>query len=171
MESNLRFNFPNNHISFILYFSKCNCKCFYCDLDKIFINCIKYDEESLKLSLPFIDSLVISGGEPLLAFNDVLKFQQFAKDNDLWFYVYTNGYDVDKINKLLKLYDKTKIVIDIKGNNINEINETTQTSFGSKIMETYNTFKHNDNVIFRINDLINITDINFNNIERYELIR
>ena len=172
MEPNLRFNFPNNHTSFILYWPECNCQCFYCDLNKAFINCIPYDSNTLELSLPFIDCITVSGGEPLLVPKDVFEFQKIAKEHNKAFYVYTNGYGTDIINKLLKSYNKTKIVIDIKGNNVETVQEITKINenLSTQIYKTYEKFKECDNVIFRINDLFNVNDFkNFKNIEIYKL--
>jgi len=168
MEPSIRFNFPNNHTSFVVYWPKCNCRCFYCDLSKVFINCIPFDKEALELSLPYIDCLVVSGGEPLLDFKRVLEFQEFAKNNNLWFYVYTNGYDLDKVNLLLSSYDKTKIVIDVKGNSVEQINQVTSTNLGEKFLKTYEQLANNPNVIFRFNDYIKPTR-KYKNIETYEI--
>ena len=168
MEPNLRFNFPHNHISFVLYYPKCNCNCFYCNLKKVFIGCIPFDWNSLELSLPFIDCIVVSGGEPLLAFDDILIFQEFARQHDLWFYVYTNGFNVSKISQLLDNYEKTIIVIDVKGSKIEQINKTTRSNLGKQIIQTYKAFCNHDRVVFRINEYVKPLD--FKNIERYKTV-
>jgi len=173
MEPHFRFNFPHKHTSFVLYYPKCNCNCFYCNLDKVFVNCIPFDYDSLELSLPFIDCLVVSGGEPLLAYEDVLEFQRLAKQHNLWFYVYTNGFDKNKITNLLNLYEKTKIVIDVKGKNIKQINDITKTNYGKQIMDTYKSFCSHDRVIFRVNEYTKtiLNQLNFKNIEKYVTIK
>ena len=163
MEPNLRINFPSKYTSFVIYYPKCNCECFYCDMEQIFVGCIPFDISSLELSLPFINCLVISGGEPLLAYDDVLQFQQFAKDNNLKIYIYTNGHDLNRIKQLLNNYEDTFIVIDVKGNRPSMIDKTTKTKLGRKIWSTYTKLKNHERIIFRISQ-------NVNNEHNYELI-
>ena len=71
-------------------------------------------------------------------------------------------------NKLHNLYSKTYIVIDVKGNDKEQINETTGTKLGERILTTYKRFANQSRVIFRFNKYIE-PNKNYKNIERYEI--
>jgi len=87
--------------------------------------------------------------------------------------VYTNGFDKNKITNLLNLYEKTKIVIDVKGKNVRQINDIIKSDYGKQMMDTYKSFCNHDRVIFRVNEYTKsiLNQLDFKNIEKYVTIK
>lgn len=107
--------FPGK-MSLVIFTAGCMLRCPYChnpeiinggetkDLADIFI---KIEE-----SLDFIDSIVITGGEPLMQNIEVYEIFKHAKRLGLETKLDTNGYYPEKLEKIIRLVDY--IALDIK---------------------------------------------------------
>lgn len=120
-----------SHVSTLIYFQGCNLKCGYCFNYSLIP--LKYDGFSVKYVLDsiktnsLIDSVSITGGEPLLHF-DVLKiFLEEVKKIGLKTKLDTNGTFPEKIKILLEKELIDAVAIDIKGD------LTIYKSFGGNI--------------------------------------
>lgn len=106
----------NSSIS--LFFSGCNMNCMYCHNKHLIqkykdIDMNKAKDEILK-SKPFINSVIFSGGEPTLHFNEIVELSIFSKNHNLKVGIHSNGLDYHTINHLLKLNIIDKWFIDYK---------------------------------------------------------
>lgn len=103
-------------MALVIFTAGCMLRCPYChnpdsidggdvyDINELFQ---KIDE-----SIDFIDSVVVSGGEPLMQDRAVFEILTYAKSFGLETKLDTNGYYPEKLEKLLKLVDY--VAMDIK---------------------------------------------------------
>jgi len=103
-------------MALVIFTAGCMLRCPYChnpdsieggdvyDIHEVFQ---KIDE-----SIDFIDSVVVSGGEPLMQDNAVFEVLNYAKSFELETKLDTNGYYPEKLRKILELVDY--VAMDIK---------------------------------------------------------
>jgi pyruvate formate lyase activating enzyme len=71
-------------------------------------------EAAIRKSKPFVSSVVISGGEPLMQEQAVMHLARFAKKNGLLVGIHTNGFYPEVLEELAKEKLVDKVFIDIK---------------------------------------------------------
>ncbi len=107
--------FPGK-MSFVIFTAGCMLKCPYCHNPEIIDGGESIDMADIFIkieeSLDFIDSLVITGGEPLVQNKGVLKILNHAKNLGLETKLDTNGFYPERLDKIIKLVDY--VAIDIK---------------------------------------------------------
>jgi len=107
--------FPGN-VSLVIFTGGCILRCPYCHNPEIIDGgkSVKMDEiiEKIDNSIEFIDSIVVTGGEPLIQHKDVKNIFEYAKDKGLKTKLDTNGFFVDELKDMLDLLDY--VALDIK---------------------------------------------------------
>ncbi|MBM4241350.1 MAG: anaerobic ribonucleoside-triphosphate reductase activating protein [Euryarchaeota archaeon] len=108
-------DFPNK-ISLTIFTGGCILRCPYCHNPEIIEGGepVKVDEIKKEIidSLEFIDSIVITGGEPLIQYKDVEKILKFSKEHNLKTKIDTNGCFPRKLQEIIELVDY--VGLDIK---------------------------------------------------------
>lgn len=103
-------------MALVIFTAGCMLRCPYCHNPESIEGGDIYDMEEIfkkiNESLDFIDSVVISGGEPLMQEKAVYKIFKYSKSLELETKLDTNGYYPEKIEKLIKLVDY--VALDIK---------------------------------------------------------
>jgi len=107
--------FPGK-MSLVIFTAGCMLKCPYCHNPGIIeggeSEAIESVFSKIEESLDFIDSVVITGGEPLMQKNEVLEILKCAKNLGLETKLDTNGYYPEKLEDIIKLVDY--VALDIK---------------------------------------------------------
>lgn len=107
--------FPGN-LSLVIFTGGCILKCPYCHNPEIIDDgkSVKIDEiiEEIENSMEFIDSIVITGGEPLIQYEDIKYILKYSKEKGLKTKLDTNGYFPDELKDILSLLDY--VALDIK---------------------------------------------------------
>ena len=107
--------FPSK-MSLVIFTAGCMLKCPYCHNPDIITggNSVELTEifSEINDSVDFIDSVVITGGEPLLQDSEVAKIMKFVKDLGLKVKLDTNGYYPERLGNLMDLVDY--VALDIK---------------------------------------------------------
>jgi pyruvate formate lyase activating enzyme len=103
-------------MSLVIFTGGCNLKCPYCHNPEI-INGgkqVKLAEiiNEIENSMDFIDSVVITGGEPLMQYEDVEYILKHCKKKELKTKLDTNGCFPLRLEKIIKLLDY--VALDIK---------------------------------------------------------
>jgi pyruvate formate lyase activating enzyme len=103
-------------ISLVIFTGGCILKCPYCHNPELIsggnpveINTIK---TKINESLEYIDGITITGGEPLIQWEDVKDILQYSKKLKLKTKIDTNGFNPERIAKIIKWTDY--IALDIK---------------------------------------------------------
>lgn len=103
-------------ISLVIFTGGCILKCPYCHNPEIIDGGkpVKTAEiiNKIEKSLEFIDSVVITGGEPLMQHEDVEEILKFCKKKGLKTKLDTNGCFPERLEKIIKLLDY--VALDIK---------------------------------------------------------
>lgn len=107
-----------DHISTVIFFNGCPFNCSYCHNHQMIsdVNYVEIDyvKDKIRNSLPFIDSVVFTGGEPTSQPESLEEILKFSKSLNLETAIETNGYYP---NILIDLYEKglvNHLFIDIK---------------------------------------------------------
>lgn len=107
--------FPGK-ISLVIFTGGCILKCPYCHNPEIIDGGkdVELDEvlQKIEKSMDFIDSVVITGGEPLIQHEDVEKVLKYSKDQKLATKIDTNGFFPDRLQNIINLLDY--VALDIK---------------------------------------------------------
>jgi pyruvate formate lyase activating enzyme len=108
-------------ITSVLFFDRCNFRCPFCQNWRLITNPEKYPvyefEEIFKRLIQkknWIDGVVLTGGEPLLFYKDVIKISKKLKEHDFGVKLDTNGAFPDELESLLNLKLIDYIAMDIK---------------------------------------------------------
>ncbi|MCL2688025.1 MAG: anaerobic ribonucleoside-triphosphate reductase activating protein [Methanobrevibacter sp.] len=103
-------------IALVIFMAKCPLRCPYCHNSELLENGEETTlEELFKIiddSADYIDAVVISGGEPLVHFKEVIELLKYSKSLNLKTKIDTSGCYPEKLKKVLKFTDY--IAIDIK---------------------------------------------------------
>ena len=109
--------YPKN-MSFVIFLAKCPLRCPYCSNSEILEQGTEISiEEMCELiddSALFMDAVVVSGGEPLVQYEDVIEIFKYVRKIGLKTKLDTSGIYPDKIQKLLDLELLDYISLDIK---------------------------------------------------------
>lgn len=108
----------HGHVSVVLFLRNCPFRCPYCQnhelLDDSGLTDISVLEAAIKKSRPFVSSLILLGGEPLMQKRAVMHLARFAKENGLLVGVHTNGFYPQVLDEMIKEKLLDKVFIDIK---------------------------------------------------------
>ncbi|MCX7995730.1 MAG: anaerobic ribonucleoside-triphosphate reductase activating protein [candidate division WOR-3 bacterium] len=122
-------------ITSVLFFDKCNFRCPFCQNWRLLTNPEKFPEydidEIFKKILKkknWVDGIVLTGGEPLLFFEDVIEIVETARKNNLKIKLDTNGSLPEQLKNLLTLKLVDYVAMDIKA----PLDETYFTATGKK---------------------------------------
>jgi len=103
-------------ISLVIFTGGCILKCPYCHNPELIfggnpveLNIIK---EKINESLEFIDAITITGGEPLIQWEDVNDILKYSKSLELKTKIDTSGFNPERIAKVIKWTDY--VALDIK---------------------------------------------------------
>jgi pyruvate formate lyase activating enzyme len=103
-------------ISLVIFTAGCMLRCPYCHNPGIIEggNRRKINEIYCKIhdSLDFIDSVVLTGGEPLFQKDEIAKILRYCKNLGLSTKLDTNGYYPEKLEEILDLVDY--VALDVK---------------------------------------------------------
>lgn len=106
------------HCSTVVFFANCPLNCVYCsnhgmlNSDK-FVDVARIEDE-IMLASKFVDSVVFSGGEPLMHLNVLKRLCDFAHDHGLKTAIHTNGFYPDALYDLLMEKKLDGVMLDIK---------------------------------------------------------
>lgn len=107
--------FPEK-MSLVIFTGGCILRCPYCHNYELIDNgkSIELPEifNKIESSMDFIDSVVITGGEALIQYDDVKKILKYSKKQGLETKLDTNGCFPDKLSELIDLMDY--VALDIK---------------------------------------------------------
>lgn len=102
----------------VFFLRGCPFRCPYCQNYEILTGSDLVDinslQDKIESSIPFISSLVISGGEPLIQKNAVKELAKFAKKKGLLVGIHTNGFFPQVIEELLRESLVDSFFLDIK---------------------------------------------------------
>lgn len=107
--------FPGK-ISLVIFTAGCMLRCPYCHNSDIIdggeLKDIKEIFSEISDSLDFIDSVVLTGGEPLIQYGEVKMILNYCKKHNLNTKLDTNGYYPEILEELVDLVDY--VAIDVK---------------------------------------------------------
>ncbi|MGQ9664430.1 MAG: anaerobic ribonucleoside-triphosphate reductase activating protein [bacterium] len=108
-------------IASVLFFDRCNFRCPFCQNWRLIIHpeefpVYDFDEilKKIKQKKGWIDGIVLTGGEPLLFYNDILTIAQKIKANNLSVKLDTNGSFPELLQSILELKLIDYVAMDIK---------------------------------------------------------
>ena len=104
--------------SIVLFFNGCPFRCGYCHnydlLTKSNPVPLEVIQKKILESKPFISAVVFLGGEPLLQFEAVEEISKFAKKENLFVGIHTNGFYPEAASSLIQNQLVDKFFIDLK---------------------------------------------------------
>ncbi|MGB9980408.1 anaerobic ribonucleoside-triphosphate reductase activating protein [Methanobacterium sp.] len=128
--------FPEK-MSLVIFLGGCILKCPYCHNPELIDNgkSVELNEiiEKIESSMDFIDSVVITGGEALIQYDDVKKILKYCKSKGLQTKLDTNGCFPDKLSELADLLDY--VALDIKAP-FDKYKEIIGSDIGDKVKES-----------------------------------
>ncbi len=112
-------------ISLVLFTGGCILRCPYCHNPELISGGEEVDLDEIKLeiqdSLNFIDSLVITGGEPLVQFEELKELLNYLKDTELKIKLDTNGCYPERLEEIIHLVDYVALDVKAPANKYEEI--------------------------------------------------
>jgi pyruvate formate lyase activating enzyme len=134
--------FPGK-ISLVIFTGGCTLRCPYCHNPELIEGGDEVDMDQIKAeifdSLDFIDGVVITGGEPLIQFEDVRELLRYSKELGLKVKIDTNGCFPDKLKKIIKWVDY--VALDIKAP-FDRYKEIINADIGNKVKESMEITKN-----------------------------
>ncbi|AMK14685.1 anaerobic ribonucleoside-triphosphate reductase activating protein [Methanobrevibacter olleyae] len=141
--------YPKN-MSFVIFLAKCPLKCPYCSNSEILERGteISLEEiyEKIDDSALFIDAVVISGGEPLVQYEDVIEIFKYVKEIGLKTKLDTSGVYPDRLRKILDLDLVDYVAMDVKAPS-DKYNEIIKADIGDKVRECMKIVNEHEDVI------------------------
>lgn len=130
--------YPGN-LSLVVFTAGCMLCCPYCHNPDLIVGgeTVKTPEILQKIdeSLDFIDSLVVTGGEPLMQYEEVLHVIKYAKSKGLKVKLDTNGYFTERLHEVLEWVDY--VALDVKAP-FNKYKDVIGDEIGQNVRESIN---------------------------------
>lgn len=131
-----------DHISTVIFFNECPFSCSYCH-NHWMISAKNYVDISevksgIQNSLPIINSVVFSGGEPTFQPEQLEELLRYSKSLSLETMVETNGYHPDVLKNLVKNNLVDEIYIDVKTTKEEYPKITGKSDSHEKMLESIN---------------------------------
>ena len=170
----MKIDFPdasfNGNNSLIIYFDDCNMKCNFCNYKKMQLlkNLKEVNLNDIKKfiieNIHYIDDIIITGGEPIINEHLLLNLLKLLSEFDKEIILYTNLLNISESI----IFYSNKIIVDVKGNNVEEIIKNTKISKENalKLFDLYNKYKLCNKFIFRLKNYMN-NEIGFKNVKYY----
>ena len=129
--------YPKN-MSFVIFLAKCPLRCPYCSNSEILEEGTEISiEEMCELiddSALFMDAVVVSGGEPLVQYEDVIEIFKYVRKIGLKTKLDTSGVYPDRLRKILDLGLVDYVAMDVKAP-FEKYNEVIKADIGDKVKE------------------------------------
>jgi len=107
-----------DHVSVVVFFNGCQFRCTYCHNHEMIdaVNLVDIDivKDEIRKSLPFVNSICFSGGEPTIQSDQLRDLLLFARSLGLSTMVETNGYRPDVLKCLYEENLIDMLFVDIK---------------------------------------------------------
>lgn len=136
--------YPGN-LSLVVFTAGCMLCCPYCHNPDLLEGgeTVKTSDVLQKIdeSLDFIDSLVVTGGEPLMQYNEVLKIIKHGKSRGLNVKLDTNGYFTGRLREVLEWVDY--VALDVKAP-FNKYRKVIGDDIGQNVKESMNICRESD---------------------------
>lgn len=133
-------------ISLVIFTGGCTLRCPYCHNPELIDGGKEVDLEEIKLeiqdSLNFIDSLVITGGEPLIQFEEIKELLNYLKETELKIKLDTNGCYPDKLEQIIQFIDY--VALDVKAPE-NKYEKLTGASIGDSVKKSMEIAQNSPN--------------------------
>ncbi len=124
-------------VSLVIFTGGCNLRCPYCHNPKMISGGKEVSREEIEAQVikekDFIDAVVITGGEPLIQFDEVKKLLEFSKNLGLLTKLDTNGGFPGRLSKIIKLLDY--VALDVKAP-FDDYNEIIGSDIGAKVKKS-----------------------------------
>lgn len=157
--------FPG-HMSIVIFTAGCNLRCPYCHNPELIAmdggEEIPLDEifNQIEESVDFLDSVVITGGEPLLQEKDVKKILNQCHELDLKTKLDTNGCYPKKLKKIINLLDY--VALDVKAP-FDKYERIIGADVGEQVKESMDIARNSDSFLecrtTYVPSLMNVDDI------------
>ena len=138
-------------ISLVLFTGGCILRCPYCHNPELIEGGEEVDLDEIKLeiqdSLNFIDSLVITGGEPLVQFEELKELLDYLKDTELKIKLDTNGCYPERLEEIIHLVDY--VALDVKAPS-NKYQEITGASIWDDVKKSMEIVRNSPNTFLRV---------------------
>ncbi len=133
-------------ISLVIFTGGCTLRCPYCHNPELIDGGKEVDLEEIKLeiqeSLNFIDSLVITGGEPLIQFKEIKELLNYLKEIDLKIKLDTNGCYPEKLEQIIQFIDY--VALDVKAPE-NKYEDLTGAPIGDSVKKSMEIAQNSPN--------------------------
>jgi len=155
------------NISLVIFYALCPLRCPFCHNKDILESGIDVSFDEIKMtiddSLDYLDAIVITGGEPLVQLNEVIKVLEYAKSLNLKTKLDTSGIYPEKLEKLLKLDLLDYIALDVKAP-FNKYKEIIGSDIGNCVKDSMDLINNYDKVTLELRttyvpNLLNEKDI------------
>jgi len=124
-------------ISLVIFTGGCILRCPYCHNPELIDGGKEIDLEEIKMeiqdSMNFIDSIVITGGEPLIQFEELKELLDYIKNTGLKIKLDTNGCYPERLEKIIHLINY--VALDVKAP-VNKYKKVTGASIGDKVKKS-----------------------------------
>lgn len=124
-------------ISLVIFTGGCNLRCPYCHNPEMISGGEKVHREEIEgkiiKEMDFIDAVVITGGEPLLQFEEVKKLLEYSKKMGLLTKLDTNGGFPGRLSRVIKLVDY--VALDVKAP-FDDYNDIIGSDIGEKVKKS-----------------------------------
>lgn len=141
--------YPKN-MSFVIFLAKCPLRCPYCSNSEILENGteISLEEiyEKIDDSSLFMDAVVVSGGEPLVQYEDVIEIFKYVRKIGLKTKLDTSGVYPDRLREILDLGLVDYVAMDVKAP-FDKYNEVINSDIGEKVRECMEIVNEYDDII------------------------
>ncbi len=141
--------YPKN-MSFVIFLAFCPLRCPYCSNSELLEDGeeISFEElkEKIDHSADFMDAIVVSGGEPLVQVDDVIKIFEYTRELGLKTKLDTSGVYPDRLEKVLNMGLVDYVAIDVKAP-FEKYDEVIHSDIGQKVKESMEIVNKHPEVI------------------------